>query len=69
MAPILLVHGTAEELWAQAEAMTARLREVGARHELLAIPGAPHGMEHWEGHPEWETYKTRVVRWILTIVN
>ena len=64
MPPLLLIHGTNEMLWAQGTAMRDRLREVGARHELLALEGAPHGMENWEGHPEWAHYKTRLVEWL-----
>ena len=64
MPPLLLVHGTNEELWAQGVAMRDRLREVGASHELLALPGAPHGMENWEGHPEWSHYKAKLVDWL-----
>jgi alpha-L-fucosidase 2 len=64
MPPLLLVHGTNERLWAQGTAMRDRLREVGARHELVALEGAPHGMENWEGHPEWSHYKTRLVEWL-----
>ena len=37
--------------------MAARLQAVGARHELLALDEAPHGMENWEGHPQWTTYR------------
>ena len=64
MPPLLLIHGTSEELWAQAVAMRERLREVGARHELVALEGAPHGMENWEGHPEWSHYKTKLIEWL-----
>jgi acetyl esterase/lipase len=64
MPPLLLIHGTNEMLWAQGTAMRDRLREVGARHELLALEGAPHGMENWEGHPEWAHYKTKLVQWL-----
>ena len=64
MPPILLVNGTGERLWAQAQAFAQRLTELGARHEVIAIDGAPHGMENWEGHPEWTAYKRRVVEWI-----
>ncbi len=64
MPPLLLVHGTKDELWAQGVAMRDRLREVGAPHELLALEGAPHGMENWEGHPEWAHYQTKVVDWL-----
>jgi acetyl esterase/lipase len=62
--PILLVHGTAESLWSQAVAYDARLRTAGVPHELVRLDGAPHGMENWEGHEEWETYKARIVRFI-----
>jgi acetyl esterase len=64
MPPLLLIHGTNEMLWAQGVAMRDRLREVGARHELFALDGAPHGMENWEGHPEWAHYKTKLVQWL-----
>jgi len=64
MAPLLMIHGTNEMLWAQGTAMRDRLRGVGARHELLALEGAPHGMENWEGHPEWAHYKTKLVEWL-----
>jgi alpha-L-fucosidase 2 len=67
MPPLLLVHGTNERLWAQGQAMDRALAGVGARHELLAIEGAPHGMENWEGRPEWDSYKDRVVRWIKRV--
>jgi alpha-L-fucosidase 2 len=65
--PLLLVHGTAEGLWAQGQAMAARLQAIGARHELLALDGAPHGMENWEGQPQWQHYKARVVEWIAQV--
>jgi acetyl esterase len=69
MPPALLVNGTGERLWAQAQAFAQRLTELGARHEVLAVEGAPHGMENWEGHPEWMAYKQRVVEWIREIPN
>ena len=65
--PLLLIHGTAEGLWAQGQAMAARLQAIGARHQLLALDGAPHGMENWEGQPRWQHYKARVVEWIAEI--
>jgi acetyl esterase len=67
--PMLLIHGTAEELWAQGQAMDQVLTAAGARHELLSLAGAPHGMENWEGHAEWLGYKTRVVEWIQAITG
>ena len=65
MPPMLLVNGTGERLWAQAQAFAKRLTELGVPHEVIALEGAPHGMENWEGHPEWMVYKPRVVEWIL----
>jgi alpha-L-fucosidase 2 len=64
MPPLLLVHGTAERLWAQGTAMRDRLAAVGAPHEMVALEGAPHGMENWEGRPEWAGYKTQVIEWL-----
>jgi dipeptidyl aminopeptidase/acylaminoacyl peptidase len=64
MPPLLLIHGTNEELWAQGVAMRERLREVGAPHELVGLEGAPHGMENWEGRPEWSHYKAKLIEWL-----
>ena len=46
-----------------------RLKQVGARYELILLPGAPHGMENWEGHPEWLAYKPKLVSWLLTALR
>jgi len=67
--PLLLINGTAEGLWAQGQAMTARLQAIGARHEMLALDGAPHGMENWEGQPQWQHYKARLVEWIARVTD
>lgn len=64
MPPVLLVNGTGERLWAQAQAFATRLDELRVPHEVVALDGAPHGMENWEGHPEWMFYKARLVDWI-----
>jgi alpha-L-fucosidase 2 len=69
MPPLLLVNGTGEQLWPQAQAFAARLQEVGARHDLIALDGAPHGLENWEGHPQWVSYKPRLIEWIWRIVR
>ncbi len=69
MPPVLLVNGTGERLWEQAQAFARRLSELGVRHEVLALEGAPHGMENWEGHPEWMTYKRRMVEWIRQVAG
>jgi acetyl esterase len=67
MPPMLLVNGTGERLWAQAKTFAQRLAALGVNHEVVALEGAPHGMENWEGHPEWTAYKRRVVDWIHQI--
>ncbi len=64
MPPLLLVNGTGERLWAQAQTFDRRLSELGVRHDVIALDDAPHGMENWEGHPEWMFYKERVIEWI-----
>jgi alpha-L-fucosidase 2 len=69
MPPVLLVNGTAERLWAQAQAFSNRLSELRVPHEQIALEGAPHGMENWEGHPEWMFYKKRVTDWIARVVS
>jgi acetyl esterase/lipase len=68
MPPMLLVNGTGERLWAQAQAFAQRLSDLGVSHEMIALEGAPHGLENWEGHAEWTTYKRRLVDWIRQIV-
>ena len=69
MPPLLLINGTGERLWAQAQAFSKRLRDLGARHDVIALEGAPHGLENWEGRAEWTTYKERMVEWIRTSAN
>ena len=69
MPPMLLVNGTGERLWEQAQAFDRRLTELGVRHDVIALEGAPHGLENWEGHPEWTTYKQRVVEWIASVTS
>jgi alpha-L-fucosidase 2 len=64
MPPILLIHGTEEFLWEQAESLKAKLEELRVEHDLIALEGAPHGMENWEGHEEWLEYKGEMVSWL-----
>ena len=64
MAPMLLLCGTADGLFRQQEVMAARLGEVGARFERVELVGAPHGMENWEGHPEWKFYQKQLTTWL-----
>lgn len=64
MPPLLLIHGTNEPLWQQAVRLEQRLIEVGADYRLIALEGAPHGMENWEGHPEWQGYQSTLIDWL-----
>jgi alpha-L-fucosidase 2 len=64
MPPLLLIHGTDERLWDQGVAFAEKLREAGADHELVRLDGAGHGMESWEGRPEWTGYKKKLVDWL-----
>jgi alpha-L-fucosidase 2 len=69
MPPLLLVNGTGDRLWPQAQTFALRLTDLGARHDVIVLEGAPHGLENWEGHAEWTTYKQRVVEWIRRVVR
>ncbi|MFB3920544.1 MAG: alpha/beta hydrolase fold domain-containing protein [Terriglobia bacterium] len=62
--PMLLIQGTADELYEGTMEYDARLKEVHARHDLILLENAPHGMENWEGHPEWMFYKQEMVKWL-----
>ncbi|UCF35530.1 MAG: alpha/beta hydrolase [Acidobacteriota bacterium] len=64
MPPLLLIHGNNEFLWQQAEALSKKLDEIGTRYRLIELDGAPHGMENWEGHPEWRHYKAELIDWL-----
>ncbi len=62
--PLLLLQGTKDELYPGTLAYAERLKQAGARYELVLLDGAPHGMENWAGHAEWEFYKQRMVDWL-----
>ncbi len=64
--PMLIIQGTGDELYGQAKEYTARLKQAQANYQLVLLDGAPHGMENWEGHPEWMFYKSRMVDWLRT---
>jgi acetyl esterase len=67
--PILLIQGTADELYKGTLEYAAQLRELHANYELLTLDHAPHGMESWEGHPEWASYKDRLVAWLSEVLK
>ncbi|PYX14029.1 MAG: hypothetical protein DMG84_16930 [Acidobacteria bacterium] len=62
--PVLLIQGTKDELYSGSMEYARKLKEVGAPFKLIVLEGAPHGMENWEGHTEWEFYKHRLVEWL-----
>ena len=66
MVPLLLVCGTKDGLFAQHNAFANELDKAGAGFDAITLEGAPHGMENWEGHPEWADYKTKLVEWLKT---
>lgn len=68
MPPVLLVNGTGERLWSQAQGFSRRLEDIGVPHEIVTLDGAPHGLENWEGHPEWMFYKKRLTEWIARVL-
>lgn len=67
--PLLIIQGTGDELYAGTMEYDQRLNEVHARHELILLDKAPHGMENWEGHPEWMFYKQKMVEWLRTALS
>lgn len=62
--PLLLIQGTADELYRGTLAYAERLKQIGAPYELVLLNNAPHGMENWAGHPEWDFYKQRLADWL-----
>ena len=58
--PTFLAHGTSDQLVhvAQSDALAAALRQVGADHQLLRLPGANHAFDLVWG--AWSTQVTRV---------
>lgn len=66
MPPYLLIHGSKDEdvPYQQSIEMYDKMKAVGASCELITVEGAPHGMDHWESHPEWLWYKQALVDWL-----
>jgi alpha-L-fucosidase 2 len=65
MPPLLLIHGTSDELvpFAQSQEMCSRVREAGASCDLYPVRGGGHGMHSWEGKNLTE-YKKFMVDWL-----
>jgi alpha-L-fucosidase 2 len=66
MVPLLLVCGTKDGLFTQHNAFATELDKAGAGFDAITLEGAPHGMENWEGRPEWMDYKIKLVEWLKT---
>jgi len=66
MPPFLLMHGSKDEdvPYEQSVEMCDKMKKVGAHCDLVTIEGAPHGMDHWEPHPEFLWYKKALVDWL-----
>lgn len=64
MPPVLVLQGDKDPLKAGSDEYVEQLKKLGVPHEYVIVPGAPHGMENWEGHPEWAFYKQKVVDWL-----
>ena len=66
MPPFLLMHGSKDEdvPYQQSVEMCDKMKSAGARCDLITIEGAPHGMDHWEPHPEFLWYKKALVDWL-----
>jgi alpha-L-fucosidase 2 len=64
--PFLLMHGSKDEdvPYEQSVEMCDKMKQAGARCDLITIDGAPHGMDHWEPHPEFLWYKKALVDWL-----
>jgi len=66
MPPFLLLHGSKDEdvPYGQSVEMCSKMKRVGAHCDLITIEGAPHGMDHWESHPEFLWYKKALTDWL-----
>jgi alpha-L-fucosidase 2 len=64
MPPMLIIQGTGDDLYPGTEEYARRLEEVHAKHEIILLEKAPHGMENWEGHSDWMFYKQKMVDWL-----
>jgi alpha-L-fucosidase 2 len=67
--PLLLIQGTQDRLYEGTLKYEAQLKKARARSKLIILQGAPHGMEDWEGHPEWVSYKDELVDWLSEVLN
>jgi acetyl esterase len=66
MPPFLLMHGSKDEdvPYEQSLEMCDKMKQAGARCDLVTVEGAPHGMDHWEPHTEFLWYKKALTDWL-----
>jgi acetyl esterase/lipase len=66
MPPFLLIHGSKDRdvPYEQSVEMCDKMKQAGARCDLITIKGAPHGMDHWQAHPQFLWYKKALVDWL-----
>ena len=71
MPPFLLMHGSKDEdvPYEQSVEMCDKMKKASAHCDLITIQGAPHGMDHWESHPEWLWYKKELGAWLKQILH
>jgi alpha-L-fucosidase 2 len=69
MPPVLVLQGDQDGLMEGSTEYVERLKVLGVPHEYVVVKGAPHGMENWEGHPEWAFYKQKVVDWLKATMH
>jgi alpha-L-fucosidase 2 len=69
MPPVLLLQGTADELYPGTIAYEKRLQQQRIPHELILLRNAPHGMENWVGHPDWQFYRPKLVEWLDAVLR
>ena len=49
--------------------MCEKMKAAGAHCNLITVEGAPHGMDHWERHPEFLRYKKALIEWLDKTLN
>jgi acetyl esterase len=66
MPAFLLIHGSKDEdvPYEQSVEMCDKMKQAAARCDLITVEGAPHGMDHWEPHPDFLWYKKALIEWL-----
>ncbi len=69
--PFYLIHGTRDVQvpYDQSVLMCEEFHAVGAKCELLTLPGGGHGMAGWEKIPGILHYKEKMIQWLKQVWN